>query len=307
MSKFIKKCIYFISILSIILVIFIFIPFPKNVPIAIIINKYELLNKFSSPKIVLVGGSNVLYSLSAESIKKETGYNSINMGINGGLGLQYDLEQLKPYVNNKDIIIISPEYENFEGNYKGDVNLLLVYSFFPESRNFINKEQLFSLIKSKGLLYFQTKFASYFDSIVIKVTNTNYEINNYGDLKIKNASRDVSNMNYQYTFREKNYSECLSIIKEFCNYSSEKGATVLIGLPALPLPQYNDNKIQIGYLYERLKKDLGKIVLYDPQEMMFEPNYFCDTVYHMNEEGRELRTSKTIEYLKKYIDSLYTD
>jgi len=29
-----------------------------------------LLNKFNSPKIVLVGGSNVLYSLSAESIKK---------------------------------------------------------------------------------------------------------------------------------------------------------------------------------------------------------------------------------------------
>jgi len=67
-------------------------------------------------------------------------------------------------------------------------------------------------------------------------------------------------------------------------------------LPALPLPQYNDNKTQIGYLYERLKKDLGGIVLYDPQEMMFEPNYFCDTVYHMNEEGRELRTNKTIEY-----------
>ena len=43
---------------------------------------------------------------------------------------------------------------------------------------------MFILIKSKGLLYYQTKFASYFDSMVIKATNTNYEINNYGDLKM---------------------------------------------------------------------------------------------------------------------------
>ena len=51
-------------------------------------DKVNLLINTPSPRIILVGGSNVAYSINSQQIENKTGFHVINAGLEGGLGLR---------------------------------------------------------------------------------------------------------------------------------------------------------------------------------------------------------------------------
>ena len=48
-------------------------------------------------------------------------------------------------------------------------------------------------------------------------------------------------------------------------------------------------------------QNLGVPVLGLPQDFMYEKDLFYDSIYHLNNEGIEIRTQQTLTLLKRYL------
>jgi len=64
-------------------------------------------------KIVLVGGSNLAYGIDSALIERETGCPVVNMGMNGYFGARFMLNEVKPHINKGDIVVVAFEYYNY--------------------------------------------------------------------------------------------------------------------------------------------------------------------------------------------------
>ena len=95
--------------------------------------KKNLLVSLPSPKIIIVGGSNVAFGIDSEHLKAGTGYQTVNMGLQAGLGLHFMMEDVLPHLRKGDVVIISPEYEQFGNIYEGGVQNALLYATDPTS------------------------------------------------------------------------------------------------------------------------------------------------------------------------------
>ena len=80
---------------------------------AAISDKHHRLSTVESPRIILVGGSNLAFSVDSEKIEKHFERPVVNMGLHAGLGLKFMLNEIQPALNGGDIVIIFPEYEHF--------------------------------------------------------------------------------------------------------------------------------------------------------------------------------------------------
>ena len=75
---------------------------------AVVIDKSRRLQQLPSPKIVLVGGSNVCYGVDAKLLQDSLRMPVVDMSINGGVGMSFYYEQVKPFINKGDIVIGIP-------------------------------------------------------------------------------------------------------------------------------------------------------------------------------------------------------
>jgi len=74
--------------------------------------KSRLLKETPSPRIIVVGGSNVAFGIDSELMELELGIPVINDGLHVALGIA-PLNEIKSFLQPGDIVIISLEYYNF--------------------------------------------------------------------------------------------------------------------------------------------------------------------------------------------------
>src|SRR5215212_3189169 len=99
--------------------------------IAAVLEKDRLIRNTASPKIVLVGGSNLAFGIDSKMMQDSLGLSVVNMGLYAKLGLKYMLAQVRPYIKRNDVVIVVPEYDQFYGEYaNGDntLNTALLYA-----------------------------------------------------------------------------------------------------------------------------------------------------------------------------------
>src|SRR6266576_1729813 len=103
--------------------------------LAAVLEKDRLIRTTPSPKIILVGGSNLAFGIDSRMMKDSLGVNVVNMGLYAKLGLRYMLAQVKPYIRRGDVVIIVPEYDQFYGNFsEGDNTLNTALLYAPPDR-----------------------------------------------------------------------------------------------------------------------------------------------------------------------------
>src|SRR6185503_7764309 len=57
--------------------------------------KHQRLVSAPSPRIILIGGSNLLFGIDSPMIEQQTRYHPVNMGLVGGLRLDYIINEIK--------------------------------------------------------------------------------------------------------------------------------------------------------------------------------------------------------------------
>jgi hypothetical protein len=329
MKKLIFKILMlFISVLIILIIIWILpIPYSKKTPrkvsmfLSLIINKNQMLAETTPPRIIFIGGSGLFYGLNSEKISKELNVNVVNTGLYAAFSLKFILEESIPFIRKNDIIIIIPEYVLMYSDSSTKISQAgLKWAIYLHPFNYIkyfNKEFKVGLKTAidSYIEIFQDKIANLF-FLIAKISNKGINLkykyfqygnmdseaiaNKYGDLEhnfrghyIVDSERKVFPDNY------KNIELAITEMNKFNDLAKSKNAKVYFIFPVFPDTEYFRNRKIIDKYYEIMKRELNIEMLSTPEDYAFAESYFWETAYHLNAIGRELRTEKIIDNLKK--------
>jgi hypothetical protein len=301
---FILIAIYGISLL------WIAIPTASDSLLAALPEKHELLANAQSPKIVFAGGSNLSFGLDSRRISEEFKMPVVNMGMHGGIGLRYMMNDVLPYIKQNDIVVLVPEYDLFyePGGFYGQSQLvMLVFDIFPQGRQFISIEH-WQHLAPYVLKYAKNKFnnlpwrlseKALHSSKTIKKDNPygRYSFNNFGDAYLHWDKANKIVLPADSSANETVDPSVLSGIREFKNSLQTKGADLILLPSVYQESSFRNNQCIINAIDTQLSQN-GLAYLVAPSRYMFSDNLFYDTYYHLNKQGVDLRTTFMIDDLR---------
>lgn len=267
---------------------------------ASVIDKYENINSTGEDRIILMGGSNVSFSINSALIEKETKKNVINSASVFNSGYVYQINFLKKFAREKDIIIYIPEFGCYSGKgaygqeflYKCimfEKNVLKVCGLENLRRYFINANR-FHIKSIYDILKFRTKVDS--ELSIDRFSGFNH----YGDI-IKHLSEKpkLSKIRSFDTVNSlKMSNDFLNLLLETKNYFDLKKINFIV-----MFPPYSKNFVTENLLNET--RDLVSefdFIQGDLSNNLFEDHFFYDSPYHTLKKAREIRTQNLINILK---------
>ncbi len=294
------------STLSLIFSFPFFIPSDTEGYLAEYSNKKNLLEKTSGDRIIIVGGSNVAFGIDSNLIHATTNYQTINMGLQAGLGLRFMLSDVLPYIQKGDIIILSPEYEQFGETYNGGIQNTLLYATDPTSaKNITSTHQIPGLI-SHTLMLLQIESAEIQRRIKREPEKCKEKtgvyckssFNDFGDIVSHHTKEPINIKQRTVTMYNKNPStESLRGIAMFAHKATKKGALVVFSFPPLATRYFDANSATIEQYEAAIKTIPFLVVLDKPSDHRYDESLFFDTEYHLSMEGKEERTRRLLSKL----------
>lgn len=273
--------------------------------------KHQLLQKAGPGKILVVGGSNVSFGLDSKIVSDTFQKPVINMGVHAGLGLEYIVNDVKPYIQPGDVVVLIPEYEQFyTDNFYGEMELVAVlFDIDPAGRKTVNACQWRHLAKYIPT-YAARKLKSYIPTVLYKKTPPPVDIyhresfNEFGDAYIHWA---LPNQDYQPAHKnkgdEKVKREVFAFLSDFKSYVESKGARLLLLPPVIERESYMNQENMVDSVAANLKKT-GIPFAAEPAKYKFAANYFFNSYYHLNRRGVDIRTQLLINDLKPLIQDI---
>lgn len=262
--------------------------------------KDSLLINTPSPRIIFVGGSNICFGLNSQMINDSLHLNPINTGIHAGFGLIDMLENTLKYVKKGDIVVVSPEYQQFYGNAAyGSEELLRTYF---DNAQFLNKK--LSWQQWKTIYEFLPKYCfskfnpkEYFYTKEDSVYGV-HSFNKYGDVS---AHWLLPKIDYE-TYGEINepYNpESINALIDFGTQIKEKNAMFLFAFPAYEVKSYQKSKVEIEFLENLLEKN-NIPVLSNSKRYIIPDSLTFNTPYHLSKKGTDYKTNLIIEDIKQH-------
>lgn len=276
--------------------------------------KIEYANSIKAPKMVVIGGSNVLFSIKTEEMEKSLNIPVVNAGTNAGIGLPYLLYRAqKDFVKPNDIVMLSIEYDLFKNELSASKELFKYVRTFDTNyyQRLTLKDKLKGLIKLN--LNDFIKYLSMEQKIKKKgikaVANELYNSDNLtknGD-QLKNKGQKTEDFNRRnklfkcFKKRLDHKTGSMKKFLEFVNWCHQNNIKIIYNFPTLPYheeysnTEYNVMRSDLINLFKSLNIDL-----LDTSDIYFmENDNFYDTDYHLNYKGRKIKTTRIIEELKK--------
>ena len=270
------------------------------------VEKHKLIAETPSPRVVIVGGSNVAFGFDSQYLQKSLGLPVINMGLHGGLGLRYSLNEITPYIRKGDVYVLSPEYPQFD-DPDGDLTLLQLLTVYPRGLQYVSLENMMAfpraflqLSQFKRNWWGRTGFKSpSFDPVYNRSA-----FNKNGDV-ISHLTRMTpphTNFPQVLPLLRPTNSNCPTIIaiEKFEHTCAARGATVFFAFPAVVADYYKEpeNLKNIKLLDANLRRYTRLIILGTPAENVFPSTDFFDAVNHLNTRPRFARTEHLLKDLK---------
>jgi hypothetical protein len=293
---FIKTIIMFILLITGIGSILL-IPLPENSYNLAIIDKHRILAGTKSSKIVLAGGSNLAFGIDSMEIQNKFHIPVVNMGLHAGIGLGRILDDISPFLNSGDILLIVPEYDFFTNIWNGAET---AYELIFDIRQYRLLWSSYYGLPSGFSNYLSTSFGFWLlpEERIFSQNPLGYSqdgFNKYGDyikhLNMENQSfpalSDLGMLNKTY----------LNYFLKFVDYFTGRGIMVVLSYPCYEEQSFR-NSIELIQELDMVLRAKNLLVISDPEFYCFPHDYFYDTVYHLNKKGRSIRTVQLIQDLQ---------
>ena len=263
-------------------------------------DKHLRLAAISTPKIIFIGGSSLALGLDSEIVERQTHMQVVNMGLNGGLGLRYMLDEVKANIRPGDIIVISPEYEHWHGSLlDGGLNMLWAIRANPKSITALSSPNQILVIAQNAPEFIQEKFSELLPGRRNPVYNRD-AFNQYGDFVNHLDQLHVEPLGSIARINEQpDNPNTTEVLRAFAIYANCRNARVVYSFPPLAATQLalSDNKTAIDHILAELN-GISEIQVIDlPTDNVYPDNTFFDTVYHLNADGRKTRSNKVAQEL----------
>ena len=110
-----RKFIYGLIVLSVMVtavfaVLLFAIPADKNSYLCEYNKKVKIMETTPGPRLILIGTSTLAYGVDSKQVADSLGIRVVNMGLHGGIGMRYCLDDQLKYVRKGDYVFISPSY-----------------------------------------------------------------------------------------------------------------------------------------------------------------------------------------------------
>lgn len=267
-----------------------------------IYDKHELFSKKKAPRIILVGGSNFSFGAYSPHIIDSMDMEVINTSIHGGYGLKYMIDDVLPYIQENDIVIISPEYESFYGNdFYGNEVLVQLIDAYPKALLSLSIKQFYLHVGdfcTVAILKWRAYLSSFFKDHSPRKTGP-YErtsFNEYGDV-ILHWDKQNEMIKSKEIAGEFN-SDAIDYLSEFNKALINKKAQLFVTFPSLNKNSFNKNESKINQVQQSFHEKKIRL-LGTPLKFSFPDSLYFDSRYHLNKEGQFKRTSLLINELKK--------
>ncbi len=272
--------------------------------VGILDEKYERLTSLEDEKIVLVGGSSLVFGLESEYIEKYMGMPVVNFGLYAALGTKVMLDLSKSGINEGDIVIIAPEldaqtmslYFNAETTLQaadGNPAMLL----HTDSANW--GELISSMFAFSSKKYEYMKNGAPNPEGVYNSKN----FNEYGDLEY---TREENIMELYYDPNKEIVldgsildDEFLDYLNDYIAFCKRKGASVYFSYCPMNMLAISDDidEYAIADFEKELKNSLECDVISYIEDYIMLPEYFYDSNFHLNDAGSLWRTLRLCEDL----------
>lgn len=269
------------------------------------LRQIQLLEDVPSPRIILIGGSNVSFGLDAALMQKTLGLPVINDGLHAGLGV-VPLTELQEYIRAGDVIIVSLEYSMFSSReiMEGDRAFLSDWIEYSPHRL---KYLLDPLAETPGIYatMLQRKINRQVNTFllggsldetrgVFSGTKFDEEGDFIGHLEEASLSRrKIPPVPYPVAGLQE---DIFVFLEHFDRIAREKGARVYFAAPASRQSNCKaTGAAQLAEFFKTFQERASIPVLTPLEDVCLPDKYFFDTAYHLNAQGREIRTKRLIE------------
>ncbi|PKP80777.1 MAG: hypothetical protein CVT79_13415 [Alphaproteobacteria bacterium HGW-Alphaproteobacteria-18] len=272
--------------------------------------KHDLLAIDVPKKIVLVGGSNVSYGTDSTIIETATHCPVINMGMNGYFGVRFMLEEVKPYLKQGDIVVIAWEYDSFYKSVNGtNTDLLMVSKANPRAFKFLTPRQKVSALSripfiaqqkvlrlmGEGYDNFSYMLGADQDEPWTEVDILEIEsarnFSRNGDLTghvgITWPHEQIDAMDISSIPMDQ---EVIPMMQQFVRDMNARGVRVMISWTPLMDDFYDRHSKEIDRLNAEMAAVPEFLIPRPASGFRFDKKLHFDTVYHLNENGRPIRS-----------------
>lgn len=265
--------------------------------------KHKRIDSIKRPKLIIAGGSNIAFGINSERIEKALDIPTVNLGLHAGLGPSFILKEAEKSVSSGDVLFLSLEYFFDNGNRKYALQNLAV-KFYPPAAEYITENTYFNSIMSWDITKsnIQNDIRCFLNpgfrkSLVDSVYSKN-SFNEYGDVVSHLNKKGVANISVKDPLRYK-YWDTIEEINALYDAIKAKGVEAYYFFPAYAKSEYERNTDVIKQLRDDIYRDLKMPIACEPVDFVYSDSLFFDTIYHIGKEGREKRTTKMIELVKR--------
>ena len=273
--------------------------------------KTEIASSIEEPKLVLVGGSDVLFGINCQTIEAELDVPCVNGGTHAGLDTRYILHAARPWLQPGDTALLSLPYDLYTTT--GTLRDILIDYVLAHDPGYLR-----SLRWTDRIPFFTgVTFARLLEGYEAKVsppppdTASRYQaknLNQYGDetinLQPERAQAFASDIE-QLSFRKTNsgYLESsygMDEIRAFTNWCQQQNVRLLITYPnTLWFDEYKEDSQKAFFRsIEDFHKSLDVPIVGEYEDFLYDKSMMFDTEYHLNVYGVRKRTKKIIQSLK---------
>ena len=283
--------------------------------------KHQRLAEFSTRKIVFAGGSNLSFGIDSAMIQRATGCPVINMGMNGHLGAQYILEEIKPTLNPGDIVVVSVEWDAFYQPVDGETSSLFgVVMANPKAYDFLTLRQKLRVLAAMPIIAQQKTLRLMTDNLewnVQRWVKPTFEVDEksqriYWNVVLRLAGNSpegdlVSHLNvkWPYPLLDGNIRkgaainpQLLHLMADFAAEMTKRGIMVVVSHTPVVKTFYEQHQTAWNAAHKTIAESPALLVPSPPSGFVYDKEYFFDTAYHLNAAGRALRTQKVIQDLQ---------
>ena len=269
--------------------------------------KKQLIRDTPSPKMVVIGGSNVAFGIDSKTLSDSLAIPVVNAGLHAGLGLRYILDANTPYLHKGDILVIMPEYGHFFNTAAwGNTTTLSSVPYFATAEELLslNRHQLSTVARGFCHMTLQTFMTGVKVAIRPTVDSPTFQYLKSGfdargdevSHRVKQSDADMTH--YQsapsfVAFNEEYLSEFISDVREM----RQRGIRVLLLPPAILDSSLAADRPMIDSLVQRLQA-AGIPFQASLDTFAYPAKYLYNTSYHLNAEGVKMNTKNVLVAVK---------
>ncbi len=294
--------------------------------------KKYIAERILQKKVIVAGGSNVLFGIDSETLSETVGFPVLNLATHGAHDIRFYEYQIEKHTKEGDIVVLPLEFEFYErttkfSNWQANNYLSWGKDFFIWMP-IVSKFQFIHALDPKMVFTgLSSKLFGGDDSILVDestIVDRITELNNtegekwrdysyesltiYGDM---NVGERVMNSRFQnentlhYKIIESPTADFISSVLRIKRTIEDKNATFVLTWPAtIKNAAFNFENRLINKKILSLKDSLtsnGINMSCHPASFNFKFSYFFDSVYHLNNMGSQVRSINLANCIKNEI------